>query len=181
MKTFIVVASLLATSLAHAEAPAEAPSTSASADVAPTETSKYLSGGALLGADHAIVAAVSVDGGYQLSGSLWLHGMIAKGTAGGIDEPNYKGGYDTGRLGLEERGCVVDAVCAFAGLDVGYRHVDYMAEYDNTNTSGVVVVPRLGLDVGGSHLRFRPGIEGVLDGSQNNIGIDLTAAVAYRW
>jgi hypothetical protein len=56
-----------------------------------------------------------------------------------------------------------------------------MAEYDNTNTSGVVVVPRLGLDVGGSHLRFRPGIEGVLDGSQDTIGVDLTAAVAYRW
>jgi hypothetical protein len=182
MKTLLVLsASLFATSIAHAE-----PAVSTTATTASTEPASYLAAGVLLGGDHAIVGAVTLDGGYQLRGSLFLHGLVAKGTAAGVDEPNYSSSYDAARIGLEERACLVDALCGYAGLDVGVRHVDYMAEDDNTNTTGVVVIPRFGLDVGSSHLRFRPGIEGIIDGSHNHSlagfdGVDLTAAVAYRW
>lgn len=182
MKTLLVIsASLFATSVVHAE-----PAATATATVASPQPVSYLAGGVLIGGDHAIVGAVTLDGGYQLRGSLFVHALVATGTAGGVDEPSYNSSYHAARLGLEERGCLVDALCGYAGLDVGVRHVDYMAEYDSTNTTGAVVVPRIGLDVGSSHLRFRPGIEGILDGSRNNSiagfdGIDLTAAVAYRW
>jgi|GEM_PF-6267471 len=184
MKTLLVLTtSLLATSVVHAEP--SAISLESSASPAPTPTSS-VSGGVMLGADHAIVAALSLDGELQLRGSLWLHGMIAKGTAAGVDEPNHGGNYAAGRIGVAERGCLIDALCAVAGVDVGYRHVAYMAEYDSANISGVVVVPRIGLDVGTPHLRFRPGIEGIVDGSNHNTvfgfdGLDLTAAIAYRW
>ena len=60
-----------------------------------------------------------------------------------------------------------------------------MAEEDNRNESAVIVVPRLGLDIGTRHVRLRPSLEGVFGGDAHNgaglSGIDLTAALAYMW
>ena len=177
MKTSLILGSVLATSaIAHAEPP------SLTATTTPAGPQNYLETGVGLSDDGALIGTLTLEGGHRLTRDLWLHGMLERGTAGGVDEPNYGGEYDAARIGIEARECVGGGViCAVAGVDAGVRHVDYMAEYDTTNQTGAVLVPRVGLDLGSRHLRFRPGLEKNVLVKDQDAGIALTGAVAYQW
>ena len=145
----------------------------------------YIASGVMLAADQGLVGAVMIEGGHRLGdGPLWLHVEAERGAAGGVDEPTYRGNYAAGRAGVEARSCVLDGVlCGMAGLDLGVRHVDYMAEYDQANDTGAIVVPRIGLDVGSKHLRLRPGLDAIIEPAKSSAvtGLAMTAGVAYVW
>ncbi len=163
-----------------------ATATVAHADPDPTPTSE-LSAGASIGFKEGFEADARVDGEHQLHGPWWLHGMVAVGDAhsfdwnGPPDEMNYPGHEVMVRAGLESRACATDAVCAFAGLDLGYRDLAFTEDTAHSRPEqGAIVAPRIGLDYGTRHVRLRPGIDAIVgrDGYQ---GLELTGAVAYRW
>ena len=180
MKRIIIPAALLAsTTIASAQ-----PSLTESAP-APTsdEHAYYVQAGAELGgAQGAVFLAPTIEAGVRLgSGPLWAHGMILSGGAGEIDEANTTGTILQVRGGVEARTCSASRIaCASAGIDVGYSHAQVMAEDWTDKWSGGMLIPRVGLDVGGDHLRVRPGVEVGFDSKGwNQLG--LTAAVAYQW
>ncbi len=167
-------------------------SSTTSATRAPTlDSATYLSTGVALGADGAVdwlYGATSIDAGYRLNPGWWLHGELSGGARIGygpvnnaptIVAPEHFVGDVRG--GFEWRACRV--VCGMVGIDAGYRSGDAL--------TGVQVVPRFGLDFGGEHLRFRPGIElpitFVHRDPESDVpwlpdaGIDLDLRVAYQW
>jgi hypothetical protein len=151
------------------------------ASAAPAST--YLQGGVMAGFDSdAAVGAWRVDGGYRLGESaLWIHGVVADGKAAGIDETTMSSSYFTTRLGVEGRSCTQHGfACVGAGLDGGLRSLQLAAEYDHIDAVGAVIVPRIGVDLGGDHVRVAAGIELVLD-EDGPSGSDATAGLAYRW
>jgi hypothetical protein len=157
--------------------------TSTAPEPAAAAPSAYLEGGAELGfAQGAIVFGETVEGGVQLDhGPLWAHAMVVTGSAGGVDEIS-SGSILQLRAGVEARSCVENRIACFVGgVDAAYSHTQYMGDNgDSDRAIGDLIIPRVGLDVGGNHLRFRPGIELGFDSK----GIDqgaVSAAVAYQW
>ena len=163
-------------------------STAASAQPAPES---YVSAGATIGADGKLdwlYSGVTVDAGYQLSTTWWLHGglgVVGRTGYGAINQQitlitpsadSYEG-----RVGPEAHLCTSDGDwCAITGIDLGYR---------TSELHGLVVAPHVGLDVGGSKLRFRPSVVlevgGPVDSSEGpslpDVGLGFTGAVAYQW
>lgn len=177
-KTLVGFASVIAsTSLAHAQ-----PSLVASTDTTPQLS--YVQGGVTAGDDDIVglYGGFTLEGGVRLGDSpLWAHAMMITGKGNGIDELVYDSSMLQLRGGIEARGCVVSAACAVIGVDAGFRHETLMAEYDNRRASDAIVAPRVGLDIGTRHFRFRPGLEMQLDRTKWLAGIGATAAVAYQW
>jgi len=173
-KWMLGLASVIAsTSLANAEPLAV---------TASGETTSYVQGGAAAGGDNIVglYLASTLEGGYRLGDTpLWVHGMLLAGKGGGVDEPVFDSYMMQARLGVEARGCVASAICAIAGVDAAYRHEMLMAEYDSRRADDAIVIPRVGLDIGG-RVRLRPGIElGLGRGGLASMGV--TAAIAYQW
>lgn len=166
MQKLLILASILGTaSLAHAE---------------PTS---YVQGGATLGGDHVgIFGAYTAEGGYRLTDNgLWAHAMVASGGMGGVDETTYASEYLVARAGIESRGCAFDgAVCGVLGVDAAARHEMLMDEYDSGRLDGIAAIPRVGFDLGGTHLRFRAGLEGIVD-QRGLSGASLVSGIAYQW
>jgi len=145
------------------------------------------------GEDLAVFFAGSVDGGHQLgTTAMWLHAMVAEGGMGTLDGggSTMSSSYFTIRAGAEARWCMVPALCTVGGLDLGFRHEHLIAADEQILDNRLIAVARAGLDIGGAHFRFRPGIEisfgsdGADGGSlRPNIvdGLALTASVAYLW
>jgi hypothetical protein len=142
----------------------------------------YLQAGVTAGVDDVLFyGGYTLEGGYHLSDTpLWVHAIMISGKGGGIDETTYDSSLLQLRGGIEARGCLVSAACAVAGVDAGYRREMLMAEYDNRRASDAIVVPRVGLDLGTRHFRFRPGLEMQIDHTGWS-GLAATAAVAYQW
>ncbi len=152
------IASLLgAASLAHAD-----------------PANNYLETGLGLSADRAVQITGTLEAGRRVTPELWVHGLFESGSS----DPRLVGTYEAGRLGAESRSCELGgAICAVGGLDVGVRQV----EYDHTNETGAVLVPRLGLDIGNRVFRVRPGIEKNALTTVVFDGIALTGAIALQW
>jgi len=176
MKTIIILSTLLATT---AIAGAQPSLTDAAAPAPAHDSQTYVEGGAAYG---VVFLAATVEVGHQIDhGPLWFHAMLVDGSAGGIDETTYSGSIWQARAGIEARRCVAgNLACAVAGVDAAVSHVQYMAEYDSANVTEPLVLPRVGLDLGGDHVRLRPGAEiGV--GGKGLEQIAVTAGVAYQW
>jgi hypothetical protein len=153
MKTIV-----LASVLALARTASAQPSLTASAP-APAPAS-YVEAGVTLGAFVGLYAALTVEAGHRLGNSaLWAHGMVVAGETGGIDEGGTAGRQRQARAGVEARGCVVSQICAIAGVDLAVAHGDYMGYEDSGNRTEGLAIGRIGLDIGGSTLRLRPGFE----------------------
>ena len=143
----------------------------------------YLEPGIEAGITHgAVYGALEFDGGYRLSDTpLWLHGRFAQGALAEIERDTMNSDFTEARLGLELRGCLLDHIaCLVGGVDFAYRHEMLVSAHDHTTADLAVAIARLGLDLGGNHIRFRPSIEtGVEQGRWNGLG--FTAGIAYTW
>jgi hypothetical protein len=149
----------------------------------------YVSAGATIGLDGVLdwlYTGLTVDAGTKLGPIMWLHGavgVVGRTGYGAINQSitliRPKADAYEGRLGLEAHLCTSDGTwCAIMGGDLG----------DRTNRlSGLFVASHAGLDVGGSNLRFRPSVVVEIgspfadEAPVPDIGIGLTAAVAYQW
>ena len=157
---------------------------------APTEPTTYLQIGAMIGGENAgDYWAGTLDAGLRLGHTpLWAHGQIAIGDAVNRDG-QYGGGTDEGvyrslRGGLELRGAVPGThgwLGGYAGVDVGYHSLDVTEANMSVHASSAVVVLRGGLDLGGEHVRVRPGFEVTPLASAGGEGFVVNTAVAYQW
>jgi hypothetical protein len=181
----LAFASLMALgSVAHAD-----DSIRASA-AAPDSTATYLSVGANMGGvDGFIALGGALEVGHQIKDSpVVVHAAFATGGAGKLFATG-DGFFQQLRAGADLRGCTASGVlCAFAGMDLAYQHVEYSGTEDDwfgdseptmttANDSRMVGIGRVGLDIGGDHIRWRPGFEMALDSS----GAEVTQSVAFRF
>ena len=153
-------------------------------------TNSYVGGGVMAGGDGGVDAQATIEGGYRLDGGIWAHAVAATGVAG---DDQGGGQIHQVRAGLEGRTCTQPEgiLCAVAGADLGYQqytwHADELHMSPDEPHHDAIAVLRLGGDIGGHHIRVRPGIETyhLLSGSTTNganlIGINLTFGVAYQW
>src|SRR5262249_52520050 len=102
-------------------------------------------------------AMVGIEGGYRLAhGPFWVRGAVAYGP-GGDDQ----GGGSVGqvRAGLEARWCGRErALCGVVALDLGGQYATWQHHQPDAGSEtgkGLLMIPRIGLDTGGDHIRFR--------------------------
>lgn len=186
MRNFVILGSLIATT---AVAAAEPPGLTARVDAAAPAPQAYVSVGGMAGMDGFLSAQVAAEAGYHLNGALWLHGLAA---TGGVGDDQGSGPVSQARGGVEARTCRASGIaCAYAGLDVGYQNMsweshDGMVEHH----SDAIANLRVGVDVGGQHVRVRSGLETYQliagDDIPNHapgavMGLDLNLGVAYQW
>ena len=168
----LAAASLLLTpAIARAEPSihADAPAGDGRADV-------YVAVGGQLGAiaDEAMVG-LSADADVRIWRWLWGHAGVAVGEVPVILGGNDDGDYQQGLLGLTARGCAHDtaAICGFVGIDVGVLR---MAPPFAMTTVDPIVVPRIGVDLGGDTVRFRPMVAFPI--RPDDTGLVVTASLA---
>lgn len=184
MRNILVITTLLATaSLAHAD-PLSA---RASTEAAP---STYLATGVTLGGVGSHTGAgVSADVSEHVWKALWVH---VGGTM--VDDSQFlvaTGSYRAAYAGVELSSCQVgDRICAYVGGDVGYADSQYSGSSSTNdwgiqsgssmteNSSGAIGVLRGGFDIGGRHLRWRPGVQATIAGPS---AAAITQSVAFRF
>lgn len=185
----VLGALLVTTGVAAAEPPGVTATASAAPQGAP-ET--YVAVGAMLGMDELLDGQVAVDGGYHLRGSLWAHALVGTGIVG---DDQGGGPVHQGRFGIEARRCTAPKglLCGYTGVDLGYQTATWHSNEGNSmdeHHDDAIGVVRAGLDIGGDHVRVRPGVElyDLLVGSDTYshapgmiMGLNATLAVAYRW
>ena len=170
------------------------PADDGGAATAPAPAKFYMTAAVTGGADEAadwLAAGGGIAGGYRLNDTLWVRGRIDTSARVGWGAFNQGATFHSptrehvdALVGLEMRRCSSAAVCMTLGSDAGVRSPD--SKYG----TGFEMVPRVGLDVGGEHLRFRPAVEahvawasgfdteiGVLPA----LGIGLSLGAAYLW
>lgn len=143
----------------------------------------YVSLGATTGLEWiGTYQAAQLEAGRRISPMWWVHGSFALGR--GQDAPmSTPGPYLNVRGGLEARiplAFTHDLVRVVAGADLGYRTLTTTDPYRDQATveDGVILVPRIGLDIGTS-IRFRPGIDVTLQ--DGLMGAGASVAVAVQW
>lgn len=176
MRISLVVSILAAASAASADPLA------VHATTAEPASSTYVATGVTLGgADGHTAAGVSVDLGQRIWDYVWLH---AGGTAAADGELfGGQGRYLAAHGGVEVASCHPgERVCAYAGADLGYAQSEYSTwSFDGNmsgSTAGVIGVLRAGLDIGGKHVRWRPGFEA--DVGNTSAGA-LTQSIVFRF
>jgi len=111
----------------------------------------------LLGVSMGVV----VEGGYRLTGPLWLHGGLVGSTIHDIEDSG-DGSLVELRAGLEVRNCSHPTVCLTSGIDLAGAHGEWDNFDSTTMGSGTVTdlfaVPHIAIDVGGD-LRLRGSFE----------------------
>jgi len=146
----------------------------------------YVQPGAIVGLIHANSAnsdaaygALSLEGGHRIGISpVWLHGLVAVGGMGDLDQGSGPNSYSEVVAGVESRTCAFHGIaCGVAAIDVGIRHEYLMS--DHFDSFNGVIVPRLGLDIGSRKFRVRPAIEYVF--GTDGYGAALSLAGAYTW
>lgn len=145
----------------------------------------YLEFGAAAGVGIGLYAAAAGELGYRPGGgSLSIHAVIQVGSVpvyGPLDESVTSSGYLALRVGVEERGCERRGVwCAFASTDIGYLHQHAMTRSGHSDERVAIIVPRVGLDAGGSAVRVRVGVETSL-ARHNWETLGLAAGIAFNW
>lgn len=194
MRPLLLMASLLLIpSLAVAE----------TADVPPNSAAPrgYVQAGLMFGAAAPVTAPnlmTALEGGLRLgNGPGWVRAAAAWGGTGDDQGP---GSNLQLRAGFERRGCWWhDAACGVGGLDAGYQRghwADRNDPFRNESSNALVVIPRLGVDLGGRSLRARLGLEldyGLLTQREVNpatdnkyivsriVGVEANAGIAYQW
>ncbi len=190
MRHFLIgLATLLAaTSVGDAQPALVAPQPPADA-----RPSSYVTGGFEAGAnDGYLDAGGLVEAGTRVNDHVWLHGIV---TRGGTEKlfSSGSGWFGQARFGADVVSCHAGGVmCAFVGADLGVQHVQYDGTegslFDNGgdsmpvsyNRTRMIGVGRVGLDVGGTHVRWRPGLEIAMASTGGN-GFNLIQSLAYRF
>ena len=140
---------------------------------------QYLELGVLIGSEYGSSwAGAQITYGRNIARSpLWVRvGLAIDASTGAIAG----GAFDRIGAGFELRGaCPRDnmRVCLVAGVDLARLDLNYPAGAGGVHDA--VLVPRIGLDIGSPELRFRPGVEVVVD-SSGALGLNLTLAFAWQ-
>lgn len=118
----------------------------------------YLTASAAVSSDHFVNLAVTAQGGRQLGATpIYARGQVGLGAAA---DPEGSGRFLEARGGLEARSCGPSGgMCFHAGLDVGYQISTWRGDDADERHTGLLLVPRVGGDVGGRHLRFAFGLD----------------------
>jgi len=170
------------------------------------ESETYVGGLVSLGGAEPIdgyTVMASAEGGHQLAGPWWLHAAAGYGPS--IDR---FGGHDLtastticAQAGAELRTCTRHgaAVCLIGGADAGVQYAAYPTSLYPSGDAvtyhdvALVIVPRIGLDAGGEHVRVRLAVGTAVTVARHEDamqfgpttghveGIDLAAGVAYQW
>ncbi len=148
----------------------------------------YIASGFLLGADHFIHGALTLEAGLRLgTAPLWLHVAGAVGSS-----MDFEGGgeFRRGLAGLETRSCFVPGACLVLDFDAGTQRATWSsgdALEVEEHHRGTVLAARIGIDAGGARLRFRGGMELLRVHNSSNVtdtewtgGIGFMASLAYR-
>jgi hypothetical protein len=186
-------ASLAAVSSIASADPLSVTGTTTSSDAAPTT---YVQGGLMAGGnDHKLTAGGNVEIGKQVASIAWVHASFVLGSASELFATG-SGSIIQGRVGGDLMTCSeTGGLCAFVGADVGMQDVNYEGMSQpwfcgedsdcspnpiSQHSAALLGVARVGLDLGGQHFRWRPGIEvsGTTDGGA---GVNLTQSIAYRF
>jgi hypothetical protein len=199
----VVLASILATT---ATAMAEPPSLTPPVDSAPALSlpsavapSSYVQIGAEVGfGQDATFEAASVQAGTRVFRFLWARAGLVAGQATPafplVSAGAVGGGYmDTNattavggtmfqvRAGLEARGCSPSYfACGFGGVDVAYAQTQLVGGTP-ADSSGMIMIPRIGFDLGSRRVRIRTALELAYDAQFSVEGAGIDAGVAYQW
>jgi hypothetical protein len=164
----------------------------------PTDTAApttYVQGGAMIGGnDGYVTIGGSGELGKLVAPHLWIHGSLTEGLAGQLFATG-NGSILQVRAGADAMGCLGSGVlCAYVGADAGYQHTTYAGMTDplfcgdngcdrepiDESHDRMIGVGRVGLDIGGKNLRWRPGFEAAVSGDGVN-GVNITQSIAYRF
>lgn len=160
-------------------------------------TGAYVQGDMMVGIAVPVAgfnAMAGAEGGLHWIGPLWAHAALSAGPAADEDGT----GYNTQiRAGGEARACGFGGtVCGLFGIDLGGQHGTWSGDSESMPESftGLVAIPRVFVDLGGSTWRFRLGIEAdwlvVGNGEHAHIGVgrgigfvgnELVTGVARLW
>jgi hypothetical protein len=118
----------------------------------------YVAASATGSSDQFVNLAVTAQAGRRLGATpIYARGQLGLGTA---FDPEGSGQFIEARGGLEARSCRPSgALCFHGGLDVGYQISTWRGYDADERHTGLLLVPRVGGDVGGRHLRFAFGLD----------------------
>ena len=149
-----------------------------------TSASRYYGDvGGTLGMDDNLFLfqAITLEGGMRIGDTpFWVRGSGAIGTGDGFAETNVTSTYVSLRTGIEARGCLASAFCAFTGLDAGFRHESLMSDDEMIDANDAVAYPRFGFDIGTRKVRLRQTVEVSITGHGID-GFATTLAIAHDW
>lgn len=112
----------------------------------------YVAGGITRSDDGFTNTAGRLQAGARL-GSLPIYGRVAAAYGEAVDHIT-SGPYRDLAAGLEGRLCSPGiARCMFAGVDLGQQRTEWSNMYNSGVNSGMAVTPRMGVELGGEHLR----------------------------
>lgn len=167
-----------------------AATTVASAEPAPALTSYVQSGVEAGGNDGYFTGGVTIEAGTQVVPGVGVHVI---GTHGGAEElfSSGTGRYTQVRGGFDVSGCPMSkSRCVFAGVDFGVQHTHWSGIegtfFDDNGTPAThdrvrpIGVGRVGLDIGGAHIRWRPSLELAFSDTGAN-GANVMQSLAYRF
>ena len=148
----------------------------------------YVTAGAAVSSDHFVNLAVTAQLGRQLGATpIYARGQLGVGTAA---DPEGSGRFLEARGGLEARSCRPSgALCFHGGLDVGYQISMWRGDDADERHTGLLLVPRVGGDAGGRHLRFTFGLDfrswnrssDASIPSQHETGLGLDLGLRYQF
>jgi hypothetical protein len=177
---------LLVSGVAHADASVPAqidleepppPPAAPSPDASPRHHA-YLGMGFALGVDAVFHADLTIEGGVRFGQSpLLLHGLSSVGSSTDFEG---SGAYYQARAGLEYQLCSAGGgACLLGGVDVGAQRWTWRKEgRADEDHLALLVVPRVGLDVGGDQLRVRAAAEAGYPGLG---GLGVSLGLAWRF
>ncbi len=158
-----------------------------------TVPASYVMGGVQAGInDGYFTGGGMVEAGTRVTDHVFVHGIA---THGGTERlfSSGTGSYSQLRGGADIVSCQHGGSrCAFVGADLGVQHVQWSgmvgslfdSSADGTPVSyhrtRMIGVGRLGLDIGGTHLRWRPSAELAMSDNGGN-GINFMQSLAYRF
>jgi hypothetical protein len=128
--------------------------------------------------------AASLQAGVRAGPFVWARATLLAGEARstlvlfcpvGVPCTQPTGHIYQARVGLEARGCSTGSiVCGFGGVDAAFTAIQFYSG------NVVLLLPRVGLDIGSRHVRLRIALELGVDGKAD-VAAGLDAGIAYRW
>jgi len=118
----------------------------------------YLAFGSSVSKDANLNADLFVEGGMRVATTpIWVHGLVGSGAQTQLQDQDR---FLEARGGIELSCQRRTAVCGFFGIDVGGELQTRKNQSADEKLSGIIAVPRMGVDVGGDTLRVRASVDG---------------------
>jgi hypothetical protein len=149
----------------------------------------YVGVGSSVSSDAHVNADLFVEGGMRVATTpIWVHGLVGSGAQTPIED---QGRFLEARGGIELSCSHRSAVCGFFGIDVGGELQTRQAPPggDDGKLSGIIAVPRMGLDLGGDIVRVRASFDGrwfryqsrneSVAGTSGGAGVSLALALRF--